>query len=53
MLQPSTQRFGIWLAAILLLPAQQAFSLSDQILKDVDYPVLPLLNPMLTVRDYY
>lgn len=46
----STQRLGIWLAALLLLPAQQALSLSDQILKDTDYPVLPLLGPLLTVR---
>lgn len=48
----STRRLGTWLAALLLLPAQQALSLSDHILKDVDYPVLPLLSPFLTVRSF-
>lgn len=50
LIQFSAQRHGRWLAALLLLPAQQALSLSDQIPKDVDYPVLPLLGPLLTVR---
>lgn len=53
LVQISTQRCGRWLAALLLLPAQQAFSLSDQMLKEVDYPVLPLFGPMLTVCNYY
>ena len=51
MVQISTQRYGAWLAALILLPAQQqALALSDQILKDVDYPVFPLFGPLLTVR---
>lgn len=50
LIQFSAQRHGRWLAALLLLPAQRALSLSDQISKDVDYPVLPLLGPLLTVR---
>lgn len=50
LLHLSAQRHGIWLAALLLLPAQQALSLSDQMPKDVDYTVLPLLGPLLTVR---
>jgi len=53
LIQISTQLCGRWLAALLLLPAQQAFSLSDQMLKDVDYPVLPLFGPMLTVCNYH
>lgn len=48
--QFSTQRHGRWLAALLLLPVQQASSLSDQVFKDADYPVLPLFGPLLTVR---
>lgn len=50
LLQSSAQRCGRWLAALMLLPAQGAYSLSEQILKDVDYPVLPLSSPLLTVR---
>lgn len=48
-IQSSTRRRGRWLAALLLLPVQHVSSLSDQILKDVDYPVLPLFGPLLTV----
>ena len=51
--QISTHRYGRWLAALLLLlplPARHALSLSDGTLKDVDYPVLPLSGPLLTVR---
>lgn len=46
----SAQRCGAWLAALLLLQAQQTFSLSHQILKDVDYPILPMFSQTLTVR---
>lgn len=54
LIQISKHRHGRWLAALLLLlvlPARQALSLPDQFLKDVDYPVLPLFGPLLTVRN--
>lgn len=50
LLHSSAKRCGRLLAALLLLFAQGAYSLSDQILKDVDYHVFPPFGPLLTVR---
>lgn len=48
--QSSARRRGRLLAPLLLLFAQGAYSLSEQILQDVDYAVLPPFGPLLTVR---
>lgn len=48
--QISAQRYGIWLAALLLLQAQQTFSISHQIFNDVDCPILSIFDQTLIVR---